>query len=299
MKRRSSTLGAEALFASAFLYAFTGVLVREVSPMWGNDAQVAARMLLAFGFISAFLYFKKSAVPIPPKIRPTMIAWGLVYALIVLFFTASLSYTTLANVLFVYYATTLIVSFVLGTFVLGESVDLFKLSSLALAFAGLSVYTHALLTKDWGILLATFAGTCSGISNLFNKQLSNFDRLTSLRASHGIAGLFALAITLVSGEPIIRHVSLHASLLTLVFALVIITASGLLLYGFKHFDVNIAMIISSSEIVFGAVLGYLFFHEIPATHELVGGILVFIASIAASGIFERHKTEPIKIAQPD
>jgi drug/metabolite transporter (DMT)-like permease len=86
--------------------------------------------------------------------------------------------------------------------------------------------------------------------------------------------------------------------LTIFFALVIILGSYLTLYGFQNFDVNIGTVIMSTELVFAAIMAYFLFDEVPATHELVGGIVIFAGSVVGSGIFDR--TEPgMKTAQPD
>ena len=58
-KEKYTVKGAEALFAAAFTYAFTGVLVREMTPMWGDKAQVAARYTLVFIFLMFYGHFKK------------------------------------------------------------------------------------------------------------------------------------------------------------------------------------------------------------------------------------------------
>ena len=69
---------------------------------------------------------------------------------------------------------------------------------------------------------------------------------------------------------------------TIAFSILLIFAANLLLYGYKHFDVNMGSVISSTELVFATLLAYLFFKEIPSGTELLGGVLIFVASIIAA-----------------
>ncbi|HEY5442320.1 MAG TPA: EamA family transporter, partial [Candidatus Saccharimonadales bacterium] len=132
-QEKFSVRGAQALFGAAFTYAFTGVLVREVSPMWGDKAQVAARWLLVFAALLAYGFFRKPKAGVPRNKLSHAIGLGIMFVLVVLFFTAAIEKTTLANTLFTFYATNLVASFLVGTFVLGEGVTSSKL--LATAFA--------------------------------------------------------------------------------------------------------------------------------------------------------------------
>ena len=59
MKHRSSVNGAEALFVAAFTYALTGILVREVNPMWSDSGQVAARFVLVLAFLFGYRLIKR------------------------------------------------------------------------------------------------------------------------------------------------------------------------------------------------------------------------------------------------
>ncbi|HEY5442101.1 MAG TPA: EamA family transporter, partial [Candidatus Saccharimonadales bacterium] len=107
------------------------------------------------------------------------------------------------------------------------------------------------------------------------------NRFAVLRIQYGVGALLSLAVTLVSGERIIRTVSLRGTILTFVFAAVLMIASNLLLYGYQHFDVNIATVILATELIFGALFGFILFHEVPQPHELVGGLLIFTGSVLA------------------
>lgn len=290
--KRSSVGGAEALFGAAFLYAMTGILVREVSPMWGDNAQGAARYTVVFVALVVYALLRKQKAHVPRAHVPAAVGLSILFATVVLFFNAAIARTTVANTLFIFYATNMTVSFLWGTFWLHEKVSLAKIAAIILALAGLSVYAHALLAGSLGLLFGVGAGVCDGTSNVLRKRLSGVDRSAVLLVQYAIGTVFTIVVTLLSGQEILRHASLRGSLLTLLFAAVLICGSQLLLYGYQHFDVNIGSVIMSTELIFASVMAFFLFHERPAIHELIGGLLIFAGSVAGSGVLDKRKTAP-------
>lgn len=285
-QEKFSAKGAQALFAAALIYSTTGVLVREMGYMWGDQAQVFVRYILVFVFLVLFAYHRKT--PRIPKDKLVFAAaLGITFALLVLFFTMSVQRTTIANSLFTFYATNLITSFLLGTFILKEKVTTPKIIALLFALAGLSLFSGALLAGSLGIIFGVAGGLCEGVSNVLRKWLTGVDRNAILRMQYGVGTVFVGLVTLFSGDRIVRTVSLSGSIITVVFAIVLVVAAHLLLYGYQNFDVNIGTVIMSMELVFGALLGYIFFKEIPKSHELAGGALILTGSILASIDFSK------------
>ncbi len=289
MRTRHGLSGAEALFGAAFMYAMTGILVREVAPMWGNDAQVAARYALVLLLLTAYGLFKKDKLRVPKAKLPAAAALSILFALVVLFFTSAVENTTVANSLFTYYAANMVVSFLLGTLILREGAPVSKIIAILLALAGLSVYANALLAGSLGLLYGVAAGVCDGTANVFRKQLAGVERNAVLWLQYLIGTIFTVIVTMFSGQAIIRHVSLRGSILTVVFAAVLIVGSNLLLYGFQHFDVNAGTVITSTELIFATIMAYILFQETPAAHELAGGCLILLAAVIGSGIFDKGK----------
>lgn len=257
------------------------------------------RFALVFIILTAYDYFRKKRSSIPRNRLYAVVVLSVLYSLVVVCFTTALQHATLANVLFTFYGANLITSFLCGTLVLGETLSWQKVIAMVVALAGLTVYASALLEGDIGIVLSVLAGISGGVSNMVSKQLAGVNRNAVVRAQYAISTIFVVIVTLLSGEQMVRQVSWKGSILTVVFALVLIAGSKLILYGYQNFDVNIGSVISATELVFGALLGYLIFHEVPAVHELVGGLLIFTASVLGSGVLDKLKSQPIKTAQPD
>ncbi|MEK7594290.1 MAG: DMT family transporter [Patescibacteria group bacterium] len=299
MKKQSSARGAEALFGAAMAYALTGIFVRAVSPMWTDKAQVAVRFSLVFFFLAIYQLVRKNRAWVPSKQLAPILFGGLLSTIMILSFTIAIGKTTIANVLFVFYAANMITSFLLGTLSLKEQVSRTKLIALALAILGLAVYSGSIASGNQGIILSIVAGIAGGTINLINKQLTGVDRTAVLALWFGLVTMLSSGWLLLSGDQILRSASLHLSLLTIVFALVIVVGAYLTLYGFQHFDVNIGSVIMSTELVFAAVMAYFLFNEVPQAHELAGGAFILLASVIGSGIFDKPKNSLQPIAQPD
>jgi drug/metabolite transporter (DMT)-like permease len=279
MKKRTSTTGAEALFLGAFTYALTGILVREVSAMWGDNAQVVVRYALVFIILALYGVVRKKKTTVPRSQLPIAVILAISFALMVQLFTYAIGKTTIANTLFTFYAINLVASFLLGTFWLHEKVSSNKIVAIVFAIAGLSVYANALIGRNIGLIYAIGAGLAAGVANVCSKLLSGIDRNAVLKIQYGVGTIFSAALMVLSGERIVRHASLHNSILTIIFVFVILAGGNLVLFGYQHFDVNIATVIMSTELIWAAVMAYLLFHEVPAPHELVGGALIFTGSV--------------------
>lgn len=276
--------GSEALLGAAFLFALTNVLIREMSEMWGDQAQVAARFALVWLILVIFTYFKKSTkTTIPRSKRTTAIAYSIVAAISILFFTLSVQATTIANTLFTSNATELFVAFLLGSFFLREKITLKKLLAILLAVIGLVLYSDSILVGSLGIIFGVLGGATTALCNLLAKRLKGVDLGAIMRMQFGLGTLFMIGLTLIfSPNDIIRTVSIKGVIATVAFALILIAATRLVLYGFQHSDINIASVLLSSQLAFGALLGFFVYQEVLALHEIASGLLILCAAIIGS-----------------
>jgi drug/metabolite transporter (DMT)-like permease len=282
-KLKVNLSGVQSLFAAALLFALTNVLVREISSMWGDQAQVAARFALVWIILIAFMPFSKKRVSIPKSKLLPAIAYSILAGLAILFFTLSIQSTTIANTLFTSNATELFVAFLLGTIVLREGLTMRKLIAIGLSLAGLALYSDSLLNGSIGIIFGLVAGAIVAVCNVLAKRLKGVDLGAIMRMQFGIGTVFMVVLMLLfSAHDIVRTVSIEGTVVTILFAVVLIVATRLVLYGFQHSDINIASVILSSQLAIGVLLGFLFFVEVPAPHEIVSGILIMCAAIIGS-----------------
>lgn len=279
-KRLYTATGVEALFLAAFFYASTNALVRYMSPMWGDQAQVFARFAVA-GFILLLVNHlrKKHALKMLKGRMKLVVSLSILQAAAILFYTLAVMNTTIANMLFVSYATTMFVQFLLGTFLLNEKVNGVKMLAIMISLIGLALYSHSFISGDVGILYSALAGAMGAFVNLIYKKLAHVDHWSVLQVQYLFGAVLLLGFTLALGGDFIRTFSFEGVLVTLVFGVTILIASYLLLYGYRHVDINIGTVLSSTELVFGVLLGFVLFSEIPNNWELASGVLITIAAL--------------------
>jgi len=297
MPKTKKTLGgSEALLGAALLFAITNILVREMATMWGDQAQVAARFALVWLILVIFTRFKKSKKPtIPRSERATAIAYSIVAATSILFFTLSVQATTIANTLFTSNATELFVAFLLGSILLRERITIRKLIAIALAVIGLVLYADSILVGSTGIIFGLLGGATTALCNLLAKKLKGVDLGAIIRLQFGLGAVFMIVLTLIfSPNDIVRTVSIEGTIATIVFALILILATRLVLYGFQHSDINIASVILSSQLAFGALLGFLVYQEVLSPHEILSGLLILCAAIVG-GISQKPTEKDIQV----
>jgi drug/metabolite transporter (DMT)-like permease len=287
--------GSEALLGAAFLFAFTNVLVRDMAQMWGNQAQVAARFALVWIILVAFAQFRRKKTSIPSSSMFHAVLYSVFAATAILFFTLSVQATTIANTLFTSNATELFVAFLLGTILLREKLTARKIVAIVLALVGLTLYSHSILVGSAGIIFGLLGGATTAACNLLAKKLKGVDLGAIMRMQFGIGTLFMIVLTCIfSPHDIIRTVSVEGIVATVLFALILIAATRLVLYGFQHSDINIASVVLSSQLAFGALLGFIVYHEVLATHEIWSGLLILCAAVIG-GIAGKPTTKDIQV----
>jgi len=298
MPRTKITLnGGQALLGAAFLFALTNVLVREMADMWGDQAQVAIRFALVWLILVIFMHFKKSEKKkvIPRSKQMTAIAYSAIAALSILFFTLSVQATTIANTLFTSNATELFVAFLLGSILLREKITTMKLSAICLAVLGLIFYSDSILVGSAGILFGMLGGGTTALCNLLAKRLKGVDLGAIMRLQFGLGAVFMIILTLIfSPNDILRTISIEGIVATILFALILIVATRLVLYGFQNSDINIASVVLSSQLAFGALLGFFVYQETLAPHEMLSGLLILCAAIVG-GFAQKPTVKDVQI----
>lgn len=272
--------GSQALLGAAFLFALTNVLVREMSTMWGDQAQVAVRFAIVWIILVIFAQASNKKVSIPKAKKLSAVLYALCAGTAILFFTLSVQSTTIANTLFTSNATELFVAFLLGTALLHEKLTAKKFIAIGFAIAGLAFYAESIVTGSIGIIFGLLAGATTAICNLLAKKLKGVDLWAIMRVQFGIGTLFMIALTVIfSPDDILRTVSIAGIVATIAFSLILIAATRLVLYGFQNSDINIASVILSSQLAFGALLGYFIYQEVLSPNELISGIFILCAAI--------------------
>jgi drug/metabolite transporter (DMT)-like permease len=207
---------------------------------------------------------------------------GLLTFGLALLFTLSVTATKVGNTFSLIYAGSILTSFIVGVFFLGEKTSPLKVGAVILALIGLAMYGSGLLGLSVGILAGFGAGICDGLSNALRKQLRGVNRNLVVTCSYAIAGACTIPLLFFVAGPHIHTVSTGAMVAMTLYAVASLLFGKLLLHGFSHFDVNVGGVILAVQIFFGMLLGFIFFHETPSLNELIGSILIFLAVVIAT-----------------
>ncbi len=285
-KNNTSIKGASALLGAALIYASFGVLIREMAEMFGNNAQVAFRFFVAFAVLSLVIFLKKKTIKLPKDAIKKAIMLGLAFCAILLLFTISVNNTKIANSVFLLYSGSIISSLLIGTLILKEKLTLVKIVAILLSLIGLAMYSSAIFSLSVGVVTGVLAGLIEGGANALRKTLKGYDRNTVLWYQFAVGSIVATSVMLVSGEVAVKEVSTLAIVVGVVFGLLQIGLGNLLLYGFQHFDVNVGTIILACELIFAAIIGWIFLQESPNGNELLGGAFIFAASVLSAVNFK-------------
>lgn len=287
--------GAIALLGSAFIYGTFGILIREISKMMGDATQTLARFVLAALFAFGLNLLLRKRLNVSRRVLVRAILLGALFAVVVVLFTISANNTKIANSVVLLYAGSILSSFIIGSIAFKEKVTAQKIVAITLALAGLSMYSGGFLAASVGILAGFASGLFDGGANAVRKTLKGEDRNLVIMHTFIFGSFFTLLIIMLTGGFEVGAFMWLPVILTVVFAVLQILLNNLLLFGFQHFDVNIGTVILATELFFASLLGYLFFREAPTVSELIGGIVIFVASIVASVNFSQmFKTKKLR-----
>lgn len=228
-----------------------------------------------------FIVTHKKFRPISKKDLPWLLLWLSSGSIIMLLLFVSYNHISISTVYFLFYSTMITSGFIFGTLLFHERLNKIKLISIALALVGLFfIYSLSIKNDEIPYVLSSLmAGLIIGFWNTVSKKFS--DNYPNLQ----LVFLDALASTVVAivGAILVRE---SVPLLNfspgwfwmLAYALTQIVVVGLVVYGFKNLEAQIASIIMPVEVIFASLFNYLIFQEILPISTIIGGILIASAA---------------------
>jgi drug/metabolite transporter (DMT)-like permease len=243
---------------------------------------VAFRFVFAFIFLALFALIRKRGEKLSREMLIKSAILGIAFCGVVILFTISVNLTKLGNTVFLLYAGSIVTSLLIGTLMLKEKLTPMKIVAICLALVGLAMYSSALLSLSLGVVTAVLSGVLDGVSNSIRKTLRGIDRNSILLYQYAFGSLTALLVLAAAPQDSIRTIGVWPVVAGLVFSVLLIGLGNLLLYGFQHFDVNVGTVILATELFFASLIGWVFFREVPASNEILGGIVIFLASILSA-----------------
>src|SRR5258708_6440344 len=275
--------GVVALVVLAFVFASMGLFVRFLKTDFTILQQTYLRIIDAF-LLGMILFYKDLDFFKLSKISKK--EWVIilfrtiaVYVLAVTLVSQAVVMAKYSNVSFI---EALPMTAILGFIFLKERVTLQKIIYILLGFSGVVLiavkdYSH-LFTWRQGEVLALIACAFFAISYIARKwqgSLLNNKEITVLMFFFASILLFVTSIFLFH-EPLPRPTSWSGIIFLIILVGGFFQVVNLFLtnYGFQKVEAVLASNLLMLETVFGVLLGFLFFREIPTLKELIGGLLI-------------------------
>lgn len=162
-----------ALFGSSAIYASFGPLIRVLAEMFGDYAQVAARMGLAFIFLLIFALLFGRIRKLTRNQIISAILLGAASTGILVFFTMGVVQVKIATAVFLLYAASMISSLIFGTVFFKETLGIQKIIALALgswACSYSAMFLSHLVSAWWRVSCPAFVRVSATVSAKASKE---------------------------------------------------------------------------------------------------------------------------------
>jgi S-adenosylmethionine uptake transporter len=277
-----SLKGSVAILVTTMIYGSYGVFNRLIGNTFGVFSQNWVRNLIAIFLITIILVFNKQRLKIINKNdRLWVFVWMLTGAFVMLLLFQAFNHLAIATVYFLFYSTMIFSGVLCGKVFFREKINLIKIISIVLAFSGLFII-YAFYLKSGGliyILMSLTAGLILGfwnsISKKFSDKYSNLQIVLLDAVASTVVALFG-TVLLKEGLPIVSFNS--GWLWITIYAAFQISSVGLLVYGFKNLEAQIASVVMPVEVIFASIFGYLVFKEALPVSTAIGGALIASAA---------------------
>jgi drug/metabolite transporter (DMT)-like permease len=271
-----------ALLTATFLYSFFGVLTRimgfELPIFYASFTRDLAGAALLL--IPLILARRWQAVAKTDWKWLVLRATGGVFGFLGSYF--AFYHLPLGTAYFIFYGGSTIFGFVSGALLFGEKISRLEALSLAISLIGLVLlYSVGGVAADLlkYVVWAFAGGMGAAVWNTFSKKISGTYSATQLNGlDFAVFAVIMLALSLLSKETWLAPALDLTWLANLLFVLMFVVTGQLMIYGFKHLDAQKGSLIMLLEVVFGAVIGWLFYQEALGAGALVGGLLILLGA---------------------
>lgn len=280
IKKDSSIKGIVSLLLTGFCFSFYGVFYRYVSKDFGTFYQTVSRYTIGLLIFIVLLVILRVWKPIGYKDRKWFFLQGFFIAGVNIPFYLAVINLPIGVALFLFYAASVIFSYLFGSVFLEEKLDKIKVIALMLAIFGIFLIYQgdAHNFRSFYVLTAILAGGFFGFYSASSKKLNlKYSEIQINLVSHIITLLLTIPFVFLLKENIFLDFSALSWRINILYAFIGVITSFLLIYGFKFIEAQKGSLILLSELIFVVMNGFLFFKEIPSLLAVIGGICIFIA----------------------
>lgn len=274
------TKGIISLLLTGFCFSLYGVFSRYISKEFGTFYQTTSRYIIGgtiFFLLTLLLHTWK---PIQHGDKKWFLLQGLFVAGINIPFYLAVIHLPIGAALFLFYASSVVFSYIFGACFLNEKLNGIKIISLILALIGvLLIYKGDIYAlRSVYIITAILAGAFFGLYSASSKKINRkYSELQINLIIYLVTLLVTAPFVLLLGENIFLDFSAFSWKVNILYAFVGVVTSFLLIYGFKYIEAQKGSLILLSELIFVVMNGFIFFGETPSLLAVMGGICILIA----------------------
>lgn len=273
---------------SVLLYSVMPVLIRLLGASYVPPAtQVFLRYIVAFMCAVVYFVLTKAALTIRNRditILLTVALFG--YAFTNLFYTYAILLTHVGTVLFIFFCSSIITP-ILGYVFLKERLNWAKVVALVCGFLALFFLFRPGPVATWkaGALLALLSALGQCVYVIGRKKIGGVNSASVLLVNTFV-GVVAVGVISLAREAYfftdsqgIGALSLQTWLVTVLFGIDNFAAWLFMTKGFQLVSAGTGSLVMLSENIIGVMFAFIFFSEIPTIATMIGGGLVFFASL--------------------
>ncbi len=244
------------------------------------------RMGIVFLILMPFLSFK---MPEKKFIKPLIYFSFSMGVMVYVFMNLSLYYSSIISPIILGSQLAIPFGILASAFILNENISKNKWILIFTSFIGIIIiFFDPKLSENFsGIFFASLMALFFGLAQVYSRQLNKLP-ISLMNASTGIFGFLILMIISITIEGNaylnIKNINVESWLLIFYQALIVSLCAHLLMfYLYKFYTVGRIFPFYSLFPIFGIILTYMVFDEVPTTLFILGGIIVI------TSVFFIHK----------
>lgn len=211
----------------------------------------------------------------------------------------ALTHLSVNDAYMIYFSCYLVGGIAAGALLFKEKIDTVRMVSILVASVGLwIVYGQHLVRPNAYLLWSAAAGIgYSGWSLIPKKLIGAYTDLELNYIDMLLFSIVLIGISVLSHEPWLIPTTIEVWVGTVGLGIIWIVTGLTIIYGFARVDASLGSIVMLAEIPLALLVAYLVYQETLSPHQILGGILIFIAILLpelALFMYKKHRSTQIK-----
>lgn len=272
-------LGYLCFVLAAFLYGSFGLFIRFLQADFNLYQQIFIRSFSALIFTIILV-----GALLPPGSRkffkdPRVLSFGLVFPFSMFLWTTAVTMGSIHMSVFGLYTGSLVASPILSKILFKQRIAKKGIYSLLLSAVGVAFFCIG-PSEEFSFLalaISFIAGVFQALCLCYRRWLGDINRLVVLLVQ-GVGGLLLIYLVLIfKGMDAFPNVGMQQYGIGFLFGAFVVLVSYLLLVGSKNLEISKGNVILSTELIWAALLAYLFLDEKIKLQGIVGMICIMTA----------------------